>query len=111
MLLLPPSANEPSKDWTSPVKLGEYLAAGGPIVASRIPALRDLLGVRDAFWFEPDDAEDLVRAVGSALSERRDSRQRRQARAAELAEGFSYRRRARRIMDAAMGACEGNARA
>ena len=111
VLLLPPSANEPSKDWTSPVKLGEYLAAGAPIVASRIPALRDLLGDRDAFWFEPDDAEDLVRALRAALSERRDSRQHRRARAAELAEGFSYKRRARRIMDAAMGACVGNARA
>ncbi len=62
-LVLPPSAREASKDWTSPVKLGEYLASGTPIVCSRIPALEDWVDERVVEWFEADDAGSLALAL------------------------------------------------
>ncbi|MFG0327882.1 MAG: glycosyltransferase [Phycisphaerales bacterium JB037] len=97
-LLLPPSAREASKDWTSPVKLGEYLASGRPIVASAIPALRDWLGDDEAIWFTPDDAASLVEGLSLVRtmpgSVRESLRMQGQSRARE----FAYARRAERIL-------------
>ena len=66
-LLLPPSATEPSANWTSPVKLGEYLASGTPIICSDIPALRDWVDEQVVAWFNPDDAESLVASTRHLL--------------------------------------------
>jgi len=99
VLLLPQSAGEASKDWTSPVKLGEYLASGAEVVVSRIPALVDVLDGEPVVWFEPDDAGSLAEAVGEALehvgNESRSERRR------EMARGLSYAARAGRILEAA----------
>ncbi|MCC5786764.1 MAG: glycosyltransferase [Phycisphaerales bacterium] len=92
VLLLVPGASEPSKDWTSPVKLGEYLASGAPIVASNIPALRDWLGDEHADWCEPDDPASLASAIDRALATGRDP-DRVRARTA-LARRLSYPSRA-----------------
>ena len=43
VLVLPNTATEVSARYTSPLKLFEYLAAGRPIVASRLPALAEVL--------------------------------------------------------------------
>jgi glycosyltransferase involved in cell wall biosynthesis len=99
-LLLPPSANEPSANWTSPVKLGEYLASLTPIIASDIPALRDWVDDHTVNWFRPDDPEDLARAVGVAVRETPEQRAERCTHASDLSLSFSYERRARTILDA-----------
>lgn len=99
-LVLPPGARDPSANWTSPVKLGEYLAAGPPIVASGIPALRDWLDERTVRWFTPDDPADLARAVRAALAETTAQATIRRAHAMELARRFSYPARARAILSA-----------
>lgn len=113
-LVLPPSGRDPSAHWTSPVKLGEYLASGTPIVASAIPALRDWLDERTVRWFSPDDPSDLTRAVAEALGEGEDQALERRKHARELAAAFSYPARARAILraggigaaeSAAVGAC------
>ncbi|GAB4386920.1 MAG: hypothetical protein Kow0022_17330 [Phycisphaerales bacterium] len=105
VLLLPPSGREASKDWTSPVKLGEYLATGVPIAASAIPALRRVLCEPMVRFFEPDDPSSLARAIECCLSEPADS----PSRAARIAHArsLSYRARAARILEAAaLGAGE-----
>lgn len=99
-LVLPPSARDPSASWTSPVKLGEYLAAGPPIVASGIPALCDWLDERTVRWFTPDDPADLARALRAALAETPERATIRRAHAMELARRFSYPARARAILSA-----------
>lgn len=100
-LVLPPSARHPSARWTSPLKLGEYLASGTALVASDIPALRDWVDDRVVEWFRPDDPLDLVRAIEQALAESPRRAAARRIDAAELAESFSYRRRSQRILTAA----------
>lgn len=102
-LLLPPGLGDPSKDWTSPVKLGEYLAAGAPIVASAIPALRDWVDERVVRWFEPDDGASMARAIEAALGESADGAAARRSRAMELARAWSYPARAARMLGAAFG--------
>ncbi len=100
-LLLPPSAREASKDWTSPVKLGEYLAAGPPIVASDIPALRDWVDERVVRWFEPDSPRSLADTIERAISESAVQRGQRRELGERLAQRFSYPNRARSILRAA----------
>lgn len=94
-LLLVPSATDPSKDWTSPVKLGEYLASGTPLICSRIPALLDWLDDRHATWCEPDDAAALAAAIEHAVAMPTElGRSERLLRA----ESLSYRSRAERML-------------
>ncbi len=106
VLVLPPSAKHPSAAWTSPVKLGEYLASGRPIVASDVPALRALVREPAVRWFTPDDPGDLARAVHGALAESDREAAARVESARALAERYSYANRARAILRAA-GAGEG----
>lgn len=97
VLVLPNRRSQISSHYTSPLKLFEYLALGKPIVASDLPALREILtpGVT-AELVEPDDAaalaEALSRVVGApayaaALGEH----------ARQLAAEFSWDKRAERL--------------
>ncbi len=101
VLVLPPSAKHPSASWTSPVKLGEYLASGRPIVASDVPALRALVREPAVRWFTPDDPGDLARAVRCAPGESDQEAAARMEAARALAERYSYANRARAILRAA----------
>lgn len=106
VLLLPPSARDPSASWTSPVKLGEYLASLRPIVASRIPGLTDWVSEPAVTWFTPDDPDDLLRAVDECLGEGDAAHARRTIAAGAMAAQFSYANRARRLLAAAFAASE-----
>ena len=84
---------------SSPLKMFEYLAAGVPIVAADLPVFREILvHGKNALLFPPGDATALAAAVrrlaeDPGLSRRLGERARRDA------EGFTYARRARRILD------------
>ena len=69
LLVLPPSADHPSAAWTSPVKLGEYLASTRPVIASDIPALRYWLTDQEAAFFRADDPESLAQTVRALLAD------------------------------------------
>lgn len=65
VLVLPNSAQDPiSREYTSPLKLFEYMAAGRPIVASDLPSLREVLThSRNAWLVHPDDPAALAAAL------------------------------------------------
>ena len=64
VLVLPNSATTLSARYTSPLKLFEYLAAGRPIVAADLPALREILEHDSNAWLvPPDDAAALAGAM------------------------------------------------
>lgn len=97
VLLLPPSQYHPSAAWTSPLKLGEYLASGTPVVATDIPALRDWVTENEVEFVAPDDAQALAKGIQHLLTHKT----RRQAlRTAGLgkAQELSYKRRAETIL-------------
>lgn len=97
ILVLPNTATEVSARYTSPLKLFEYLAAGRPIVASRLPALIEVLedGV-NALLVAPGDpaalAEAIRRLAGDPALARRLA-----ARAFADAEQYTWARRAERL--------------
>lgn len=49
--------------WMSPMKLFEYMASRRAIIASNLPALREVLDERMALLVEPDDPEQWVNAI------------------------------------------------
>lgn len=68
--VLPLPDNPMSRYFTSPLKLFEYMAAGLPIVASDLPALREVLQhERNALLAPPDDPAGLADALRRLLSE------------------------------------------
>ncbi len=68
VLVLPNSAKENiSKSYTSPMKLFEYMTSRVPIVASDLPSLKEVLSEKEAYFFKPDDAEDLARVINKVV--------------------------------------------
>jgi len=64
ILALPNPASAIATRFTSPLKLFEYLAAGRPIVASDLPAIREVLTDNvDALLVTPGDANALADAI------------------------------------------------
>jgi glycosyltransferase involved in cell wall biosynthesis len=98
VLLLPPSAHHVSATVTSPVKLGEYLASGTPIVATTIPALQRLLSDREASMVAPDNGEALAAGIRRVLGDSAYAKGLSLA-AMERAAGIGYTTRARAILD------------
>ncbi len=68
ILVLPNSATEKiGAEYTSPLKLFEYMASGTPIVAANVPALREVLTGKEALFFKPDDERSLADAITRGL--------------------------------------------
>ena len=97
VLLLPPSLDHPSAKWTSPVKLGEYLASGTPIVATSIPALLDWLSEEEVQFVKPDSPESMAEGILKIL----DNPERGQMLSKNgilKSQNLSYERRAERLL-------------
>jgi glycosyltransferase involved in cell wall biosynthesis len=97
VLVLPNRATTVSARYTSPLKLFEYLAAGRPIVASDLPALREVLRDNEnARLVPPDDPRALAEALLAVI--RDPSGAVRLARGAfETASEYSWDHRAARL--------------
>jgi glycosyltransferase involved in cell wall biosynthesis len=64
MLVLPNTASKMSELYTSPLKLFEYLTTGLPIVASDLPAIREVLTDGEtALLVPPDNPQALASAL------------------------------------------------
>lgn len=99
VLVLPNSAKEQiSSEYTSPLKLFEYMSAGRPIVASRLPSLEEVLQDREsAILFTPDDPQDLAEKIRVAIADTVLSEKTSQFALAKVSE-FSWNKRARKIL-------------
>lgn len=80
---------------TSPLKLFAYMASGAPIVASDVPAIREVLPEYAATYVRPDDAKALAEGILMALAKGSEKGEN----AKRLAEGYSWDSRARRIIE------------
>ena len=67
---IPWAWTEFSAYYTSPLKLFEYMAAGVPIVASRLPSLGEVLRHDENGWLvEPGDPVALAEGIDEVLSD------------------------------------------
>lgn len=90
--------NEYSYLHTSPMKLFEYMASKRPIVASRTPAIMQIVSDEEVFFHEPDDSSDLARQINLAFENRRLAEEKSE-RAFQKSKEYSWDKRARRITD------------
>ena len=86
-----------SREYTSPLKLFEALAAGKAIVASDLPSLREILDGDTAILVPPDDPQALAAAL-SSLSADPARRAALGKAAAQKAAHYDWRARAARIL-------------
>lgn len=97
ILVLPNSASAISERYTSPLKLFEYLTLGRPIVASDLPAIREILThERTALLVPPDDPAALAGAL-ERLAADPDLAEALGRAARDLAASYSWPERARRL--------------
>ncbi|MGD0976853.1 MAG: glycosyltransferase [Minisyncoccia bacterium] len=91
-----PLPNNQHAKTTSPIKLFEYMAAGKPIIISKLASLNEIVGCSDVLQFEPGNPQDLAKKMDfiinnpqiiSQLSEH----------SKENAEKYSWSNRARKI--------------
>lgn len=69
VLVLPNSAKEKiSNNYTSPLKLFEYMASRRPIVAADLPSIREVLNENNCVFAKPDDPEDFKDRIYEVLN-------------------------------------------
>jgi len=95
-----PLPDEPvARLFTSPLKLFDYMAAGVPIVASDLPALREVLQHgRNALLARPGDPDAFAAAVRLLLADPELARRLGQQARADVA-GYSWSARAANLLD------------
>ena len=91
-----PNRADTDSEFTSPIKLFEYMAAGCAIVASDLPPMHEILDQEDALWTHPGDPRSIASAISSlvhdpALAHRLGDRVR------EKSRQFTWRARAERV--------------
>jgi len=97
VLVLPNPASAISSDFTSPLKLFEYMAAERPIVASDLPSIREVLtNERNALLVPPGNPPALTDAI-RRLKDDRDLGRRLVAQAADDVREYTWARRAERL--------------
>lgn len=68
VLVIPYTSRLSTRDWCSPLKVFEYMAARRPIVSSDLRSLREVLRHgENALLFPPDDAAALAAAIREAI--------------------------------------------
>lgn len=88
-----------STEYTSPIKVFEYMAAGKPIVASDLPSLRAILDDSNALFVHPGDAQDLAEKI-EYLQKNPEIAARLGARAQNDSLQYTWTARAQKIIDA-----------
>lgn len=90
-LCICPLPNRPEWNVSSPLKVFEYLAAGKPIIVTRIPAHEDVLG-DEAFivWSATDDSEGMADAIEQGYDNRHSLHAVAEREAAQFATRFDW---------------------
>lgn len=94
---LPAGVSDIAEQYTSPLKVLQMMACGVPVVATRLPAIEEVLTHdHTAYLCAPSDPEALARAMQHLLSNRSDARRLADAARAEV-EQYTWNARARRL--------------
>ncbi len=86
-----------ASDFTSPIKLFEYMASGRVIVASAIPSVKEILNDQNSILVEPGSAEALADGISLALRDMEKTNLL-SNRAVEDVKNYTWDERARKIL-------------
>lgn len=92
-----PNRDDPDSRFTSPIKLYEYMAAGCAIVASDLPALREILADDAAVWVKAGDPASIAQGIRS-LADDPDRVRRMGALVREQARSLTWQARAAKLV-------------
>ena len=95
--MLPNTSTAISERYTSPLKLFEYLARGGAIIASDLPALGEVLTHNETALLVPSGDAAALAATLSALAADPARRRRLGEAARALSHDYTWDRRAERL--------------
>ncbi len=99
VLVLPNSANKKiSTNYTSPLKLFEYLASGRPIVASALPSIKEILNANNSILVEPDNPHTLATGIKKILEDK-ELGKKISGQALEDVKQYSWDKRVKNILD------------
>lgn len=103
LLLMPYGASCPTVAWMSPLKMFEYMAAARPILASDLPAIREILTHGRTAWLTPPDSgQALAQGIRDVLVDPQRAGAMAAAARAKV-EDYSWDRRVARILDFVAG--------
>ena len=88
-----PNRPDPDSQFTSPIKLFEYMGAGCAIVASDLPSIREIVDDQDVVWFKPGNPDSLVEALKELTADHKRMQQMSQ-RVRQKAERYTWSGRA-----------------
>src|SRR3989344_556697 len=97
LLVLGTASTEYLYKHTSPMKLFEYIAYRRPIVASKTPAIEQIVSDNEVIFYEPDNANDFANAILYVLENIQES-QKKSQNAYEKVKEFSWEKRARGVL-------------
>ena len=94
-----PNIPQGPSEFSSPLKLFEYMACGIPVVASNIPVFREILtDGKNAILFEPDNPESLANSI-KRIVDSPELAVRLVSNAKKDVGRYTYERRAEKILD------------
>lgn len=96
-VLVIPNRKMGLSDYTSPLKLFEYMASKRPIVASDIPSLREILNEKNCLFVEPENPKALAEGINELLNNHELSK-RISEQAYNDAKKYDWKKRVERIM-------------
>ncbi|MEK7613559.1 MAG: glycosyltransferase [Patescibacteria group bacterium] len=90
--------SEESVQFTSPIKLFEYLGAGKPIIASDVSSIREILNEKTAYFVRAGEVEALAHAI-STLKQTPSQRESLAQESKKLGLTYTWDSRAKKIVD------------
>ena len=97
VLVLPNSKNDEKANWTSPLKMFEYMASGVPIVASDLPVIREILNENNAVFVEPDNTKSLMQGIKKVLTNK-ELADKLKTQAYQDVQNYTWQKRAEKIL-------------
>ena len=88
----------PMGEFTSPIKMFEYMASGRPIIASDIPVLREVLNEQNCYFANEDDISSWIECI-EYINNNRDEALVKSRRAKKDVEQYTWKKRAEKLVE------------
>ena len=98
VLVMPYSTEWELQQWSSPMKMFEYMASRTPIVASDFPTIREMLDESNSVPVKPDDPQQLAEGIKKCLDDKSFSASISE-KAFEDVKQFTWKNRAKKILE------------